>query len=79
MKFLSFESTTQERCDLCRFWKADKEATSGACRKHAPSPRFTTKQERDEAVLAVLWPGMLATDWCGEFQKALTSARKDQP
>ena len=69
------------RCEHCIHFEPDQEpARAGLCRRHAPRPLFQIlkpEQVRDrDAVceagghmLEVVWPGVLANDYCGEFDE----------
>lgn len=54
------------RCAQCKWW--DKEVVQiegqGACRKLLPVHKFDEEYQYDYW----LWPGTLATDWCGQFE-----------
>jgi hypothetical protein len=52
-------------CDTCRFfvWATNEH---GECRRHAPRPFVAS----DNGGMVVGWPGVLASDWCGEWEDA---------
>lgn len=49
---------TEDRCELCRFWRAVGDATPrGHCHRNPPTSGSGSP-----------WPFVIAMDWCGEFQ-----------
>ena len=45
-------------CGCCRYW--EKGRSVGDCRRRAPSPNVPR------------WPGVKATDWCGEWAQMVS-------
>lgn len=64
-----------EICLTCSFWNADRAERAEADRVHGTRIGIPPKHEcrsRPPAVLAsgmTMWPGTLAFDWCGEWER----------
>ena len=59
-----------ERCGNCRFWRdhpADHDPEDGrhACTRFPPTVIFKLTGTNGRAI----FPGVMATDWCGEWRK----------
>lgn len=76
-----------DRCGTCRFWdqwEEDDQASEsgrspkGHCHRHAPAPRpfsLTDNRPMSETEWTIgetEWPNTQVSDWCGEWQPALT-------
>ncbi len=58
-----------EQCGTCRFWQEQPTVDGGRCRRHAPRPRvMTADEDAGDDEQYVVWPLMLNTEWCGEWQ-----------
>lgn len=54
-----------DTCSTCRFYQAFPDMVGqgeGQCRKGAPYAVIIEKQAR------TMWPAVLVSDWCGEYQ-----------
>lgn len=56
-----------ERCETCRFYKADSEAEY--CRRNPPSVTI----EMSEGEIVSIFPSTAKDNWCGEWKPTLNS------
>ena len=57
-----------DACDNCQYWKRSfKTGANGICRKNPPVVGTDPSGDR--------WPSSRAGDWCGEYQRRVTSGR----
>src|SRR6476661_6319509 len=66
-------------CDSCRHWLRNTGAF-GECRRHAPTVQLVPYTERLDTLQPVaIWPGTLATHWCGEHSPVIRSPAQVHP
>jgi hypothetical protein len=58
---------TNERCEVCRFWKAEPKWEDGYCHRCPPAAVFITGEE--PTMRRGQWPVTHYEDWCGEFAR----------
>jgi hypothetical protein len=57
-----------ESCNICKFWKKEKEGDMGECRRYPPFLRKMAWHVVAESDYAI-WPKTYMHQWCGEYKE----------
>jgi hypothetical protein len=57
-----------ERCELCRYFKADKESDGGLCRRNPPQPFLVPMPPAGRPGPVGVHPATDKKGWCGQYE-----------